>query len=530
MNDVVNLVEKALNDTRPIIRIVAGELAEITRQAERAILGLPIYQRDKFLVRPVVEEVSAADDCTTKITLLARLEPTYLRLILSEAVRWERYDRRKKAWVQTDPPKEIALGILARFGDWQFSTVTGVLTTPTLRPDGTILSEPGYDPATRLYLADPPAMPDIAKHPTRDDALAALALLYALLVEFPFTDKPSRSVALSALITAVARGGFMAAPLHASRSPEAGSGKSYLMDTVSAIAIGRACPVLAAGRNEEETEKRLGAVLLAGQPLICIDNVNGELGGDALCQAVERPIVQIRILGLSECLTIEPRSTLFLATGNNLTLSGDLTRRAITATLDPHMEQPETRTFERNPVKEVLADRGRYVAAALTICRAYTVAGRPGALPQLASFEGWSDTVRSALTWLDCADPVETLNAARAQDPRRAELREVLTAWSAAVGTGPGGAKTATQLIKLAESRESSTSGDYADGYSTDWAHPELREALLTVAGHNARIPSRAFGNWLRANKGKIADSLRLTNTADQHGHAARWWLEPISR
>ena len=345
MSDVVNLVETALNDTRPVIRIVAGELAETTRQAERAILDLPIYQRDKFLVRPVVEEVSAADDRTTKIALLARLESAYLRLILSEAVRWERYDRRKKAWVQTDPPKDIALGILTRFGDWQFSTVTGVLTTPTLRPDGTILSEPGYDPATRLYLADPPSMPDIAKQPSRDDALIALALLDGLLAEFPFTDKPSRSVALSALITAVARGGFMAAPLHASRSPEAGSGKSYLMDTVAAIAIGRACPVLAAGRNEEETEKRLGAVLLAGQPLICIDNVNGELGGDALCQAVERPIVQIRILGLSECPTIEPRSTLLLATGNNLTLSGDLTRRAITATLDPHMEQPETRTF-----------------------------------------------------------------------------------------------------------------------------------------------------------------------------------------
>jgi putative DNA primase/helicase len=39
-------------------------------------------------------------------------------------------------------------------------------------------------------------------------------------------------------------------------------------------------PVMAAGRTEEETEKRLGAALLAGQPIINIDNVNGELGGD----------------------------------------------------------------------------------------------------------------------------------------------------------------------------------------------------------------------------------------------------------
>ena len=62
---------------------------------------------------------------------------------------------------------------------------------------------------------------------------------------------------------------------------------------------------MAAGRNEEETEKRLGAALLAGQPIINIDNVNGDLGGDALCQIVERPVVEIRILGKSELARIE---------------------------------------------------------------------------------------------------------------------------------------------------------------------------------------------------------------------------------
>ena len=122
------------------------------------------------------------------------------------------------------------------------------------------------------------------------------------------------------------------------------------------------------------------------------------------------------------------------------------------------------------------------------------------------------------------------MNAARAEDPRRAELREVLTALKAAIGTGPGSATTAAQIIKLAESKETSTGSDYADGYSTDWARPELHEALLAVAGHNGRIASRTLGNWLRANKGKIADGLRLTNAADQHGHAARWWLETILR
>ncbi len=75
------------------------------------------------------------------------------------------------------------------------------------------------------------------------------------------------------------------------------------------------------------------------------------------------------------------------------------------------MERPEERIFTGNPVATVQADRGRYVAAALTIARAYAAASRPNPAPRLASFEAWSDTIRSALIWLGCADPVETSTA-----------------------------------------------------------------------------------------------------------------------
>jgi hypothetical protein len=114
-------------------------------------------------------------------------------------------------------------------------------------------------------------------------------------------------------------------------------------------------PVMAAGANEEELEKRLGAALLAGQPLICIDNVNGELKGDALCQTIERPLVEIRILGKSERVRIEARATTTFCTGNNIAIVGDLCRRVTTITLDPMMESPETREFNNSPV----ASRGR---------------------------------------------------------------------------------------------------------------------------------------------------------------------------
>src|SRR3712207_4420673 len=105
-------------------------------------------------------------------------------------------------------------------------------------------------------------------------------------------------IALSGLITAVVRGGLPVAPLHAFRASTPGTGKSLLVDVAATIATGRPCPVIAAGKDAEETEKRLGALLRDGVPIISIDNVEGELGGDMLCQVTERPLVRVRILGL----------------------------------------------------------------------------------------------------------------------------------------------------------------------------------------------------------------------------------------
>ena len=109
MNDIMKLVEKT--NSRPTIRIVAGQLAETTRKAERSIVGRSIYQRGAVLVLPVVEDVSATDGRTTKIAQLTQLGAPYLRLVLSDAARWERFNIRKNDWAETDPPANIATGI-----------------------------------------------------------------------------------------------------------------------------------------------------------------------------------------------------------------------------------------------------------------------------------------------------------------------------------------------------------------------------------------------------------------------------------
>jgi hypothetical protein len=274
-------------------------------------------------------------------------------------------------------------------------------------------------------------------------------------------------------------------------------------------------PVMAAGRSEEETEKRVGAAMMTGQALISIDNVNGELGGDFLGQAVERPSVQVRILGKSEQIQIEPRGTTFFATGNNIRILGDMNRRIVISTMDPRVERPELREFNGDPFMKVTTERGKYIAAALTIGHAYALAGRPGMAKRLASFEGWSDCVRSALIWLDEADPVGSMEFARQDDPDRETLSAMLTAWADVLGVGYRYKRTLADVIAISE--EKST------GITPLW--PDLHDAIEAACGGRRNTSTlHGLGFWMRGKQNRIVDGLKLMH--EKRGKAKHWWIE----
>ena len=524
------------NTGLPLIRVKAGELHITTTEAEDALINsrLPIYQRGDGLVQPVTREVPASRGRMTLGASLGEMNVHSTIDLLCATAEWERYDARAEDWVRINPPVQVAQILLSRQGRWKLPKVVGIITTPTLRPDGTILTEPGYDTATRLYHAADPSLvlhPSV-RNPTRKAAEGALSALEMLLADFPFAKmtRPghpaldvAKAVALSALITPIVRGAMTVAPLHAINAHAPGSGKSYLIDVVSMISTGRPCPVITAAPDETETEKRIAGLLLAGYPVVSIDNCNGELGGDLLCQAIERPIVRIRRLGASDIVEIDSCVTMF-ATGNNLRVRGDMVRRSLIAELDAQVERPELRQFAADPVATVQADRAWYVSACLIIARAYIEAGRPGKLPPIASFEGWSDLVRSALVWLGCADPALSMECARDDDPELGDLREMIDAWHVAFGTD---ATTCRAAIDVAMQRFAPTDGDgdpVSFGSGGNLRHPALADILIRVAGVRGVIDPARLGRWLLAREGRMLGTERFKRDGVTHG-AMRWRL-----
>jgi hypothetical protein len=499
----------------PVIRLTT-DLTASAEAAERAMLGagLPVYRRGALLVRPLILDAHTFGGNRAKTVGLVTLPTIVLRGYMGQAASFEKFDGRSKDWTACKPPTDVAEFILGRSGHWPFPEIRGVLAAPSMRPDGSILSQPGFDAATGMYLIDPPPMPDIAENPTHQNATEALELLDSLLDSFPWQgDDDSRAVGLSMLISPLMRACLPAVPMHCVSAPSPGTGKSFLCDLAAALATGFACVVMAAGKDEEELEKRLSAAVLDGMPVIAIDNVSRSLGGDFLCQVLDRPLVKVRILGKSEGPKLEPRLILF-ATGNNLTLVGDIGRRAVIAHLDAACESPHLRQFADNPLARVIRDRGSYIAAALTLCRAFRLSGdQPEA--QLASFEQWNDTVRSAIRWAGGGDAVRTMATIAENDPARERHAAVLAAWERVFGTDE---------VSVAEIVKRATERDQVGGVQ----EPGLHDALMEVAASKGgSLDNRRLGYWMRQHRDKVLNGRALRRSATtRHDTLTRWYLQ----
>jgi putative DNA primase/helicase len=312
-----------------------------------------------------------------------------------------------------------------------------------------------------------------------------------------------RAVALSLLLTAIARPVLPAAPMHCVDAPEPGSGKSLLIDVASILASGGPASVMDFGRDAVEAGKRLDAMMLAGDPMIAIDNVEAPLEGAVLCQMLSQMARRIRVMGTYQVVTV-PCVQLITATGCNLTLRGDIVRRAIICRLDAKTDRPELRAIDQDLIAEVRERRREIVGDLITMLLAYQRAEHPNTgVSPLGGFGSWSRMVRQALIWAGEVDPCQSMDRIRGDDPSRQNLALVLRTWHAAFGNK---AVTAAEAVERA-------GGD-----------ANLREALAAVCIKPGVLDASALGYWLRAHRDKRSGRLVLrAGQDDGHRKVARW-------
>ncbi len=395
--------------------------------------------------------------------------------------------------------------------------MTGTTHTPVLRPDGSVLMTPGYDPATGLVYLPPAGLTiNVPDKPTARQVKDAIELLEDLISEFPWVSEADRINFLGGwlspvMMPVIAEPG----PMLLINAPMMGSGKTYLADILDATHGAVKRPPLV--RDDTELSKRIVAVLdKTTAPVVVFDNCAEPIGSPVLAAVLTSNKLSERILGKSEDAELSTRR-LWVATGNNITLAGDMARRGLWASIDPRMPQPWTRTgYKYNtPAGHVRRNRGDYLSAILTLARAWALAGMPQNSGRTDSAAQWFGVTTGVLQVAGLTEIVgNTREDQEVEGVEDDELGGLLAALRDEFGA---------ERFKAGDAARSCIKP--GGGYS-DLGHAlpiELHDKLREVGWLPDAI-SKSLGRYFQRNKGRwTANGFCLVLASDDRKNGHQW-------
>jgi hypothetical protein len=517
------------DDDRPEVKI-RKDVRETSTDAIKALSGDgEIYQRGGLLVRVIAPAgIPGAPPPPPEIR---GVERATLLEHLSSCARWIRFDG--KAWVPTQVPDPVVSAVLAR-GQWEgVRPLLGVVTAPTLRPDGSVVQSPGYDEATGLIYRPAISFVEVPESPSLEEARGAAEALLDLVCDFPFATEADRSAWLAGVLTVVGRSAITGpCPLFAIDGTTRGAGKSKLVDVAVRLACGHDAERSTLSANDEELRKQITGLLLSGSPCVLIDNVRsgGKLGGPAFDAVLTSTTWKERLLGQKDFLSL-PARAVWWATGNNLQLAGDLSRRALRIRLASPLDNPEERTEFRHPdlLAHVSKLRKFLVAQALIILRAHAIAGRPQLdVKAWGSFEEWSRIIAAAIRWIGHASPLEArASADETLDEERMQAGAVIAGLADLVKSY-GRALTAKEIVSFLYPRHGYRDDDEDAPPDPYPSYAGAREALEAATYAKSTPVARDVGKFLQKSRGRVVDGRAIASKLDSHAKVQRWHVVDV--
>jgi hypothetical protein len=380
----------------PEIDVARRQLRDVSDDALDAIESANNPPR-VFLQGSVLVRLDVAAD-SGRVTLRP-LVGKVLRHHLSRVASWFQGGR------PTAPPYSVVSDIEARVDFLDLPVLDAVVTSPVATPGAGLITRPGYHRQARLWYQpdDGLAVPAVPDAPTDAEVRDARRLIEGeLLADFPFVEACDRAVAWAALVLPFVRPMIDGpTPLHLIAAPSRGTGKTLLAQALMAPALGRRdLEPMTVDCEEAETRKRLTSCLRNSPTAVLMDNLGQgrRLESSSLASVLTGTSWQDRLLG-SSVMRSMPVRCVWLATGNNPSLSDELARRTLRCRLDTATARPHMRTGFKHP--ELLAwareNRPALLQAVLTLVRAWLAAGRPGADVWLGGYDSWCRVVGGLL-------------------------------------------------------------------------------------------------------------------------------------
>lgn len=276
-----------------------------------------------------------------------------------------------------------------------------IVRGPVLAPDrSSLVSKRGWDSNSGLCVSMDDLPLSFPASPSEADVAHARRLLIEeLLADFQFADDDGASLAnaialmLSPIVRPAIEGPM---PLELVEASVEGTGKTLLAKLTKVPAIGDAISVLPLPDGESERQKVVLAELLRSQPAVLWDNVC-EIDSSTIALLHTAREYSGRILGRSQMASL-PNLPIWMATGNNVQLSPEISRRTVTVRLQARQERPSDRAAFRHPLPRwAFEKRAVLLDALLTLVQRWITRGRPKGKETFGSFEAYAEVMGGIL-------------------------------------------------------------------------------------------------------------------------------------
>jgi hypothetical protein len=486
----------------PDVYVTGGLLAHLTRVSgdpESAPAGAPL---------PVRADVMTP---ATLALLLARHTLTYRNREVEDED-----GAKSKQKVEATPGGRVLSAVLAARYWPSVRPLYGIVGAPVLRPDGSLLQRAGYDDATGLYLAPKVAVPHVPDKPSPDEVAEARSFITdKLLLNFPFVSPADKANHIGLLVASILRPYLQTlTPYGLISATTQSSGKTLLAEIIGHT-FGYKTLIWRRG-DDAEVQKAITAALREPAAVLLWDNLpEGSVVDSAVLAAlITMPTWSDRLLGTSSNFEA-PNNRLWLATGNNIRLGGDMATRTVLIRLDPNDPHPEERDqseFGIPKLNEWLREPGNRITVLrhlLVLVADWVANDAPRSGHQMRQFTSWAQATGGFLDHHGIPGFLGNLADVRDADEGDAEWTAFLGRWFEMFKS------TRTSAAALRRSADPALS----NGEPID----EWRGAFLT--DDNGRLPStKSLGRWLTGHIGRWHGGQFVLRSEVDKATKSRWY------
>jgi hypothetical protein len=526
---------KAGEPARPKVKIGSGPatIRAVARLIDRRQLP-GVYVSDGQIVH--VEEVSGAaaaaaadEDSPLPVAASPVTAPGLARLLAEHTFTYQIKTRKdgegqqQEYEAETTPSAQSLAAALARKTWAELSPLHGIVGAPVLRPDGSLLQEPGYDPATGLYLASKIPLDPVPAQPGRQQVEAARRFLFEkFLHDFPWVGEADLANYTGVLATPILRRYIRTLiPFVVFTATMPSSGKTILTSGPGMLYGQR---VLTWSDDDAELRKVITSVLADPVGTIIFDNLaeGTVINSPVLARLITDRTWADRLLGGNKT-AVHANDRLWAATGNNLRLGGDMATRTVLVCLDPNMPHPEERTGFAIPGLDdwILrpANQRKVLWSLLVLVVDWTRQGAPRQTGvTMRQFTPWAEAVGGFLAHHGVKGFLGNVEDVRGIDEEDAMWTAFLAKWHQLQGEdmlGEADWKT-THELRLA--------ADIPLGLTDPW------EGLF-LTDDRGRLPSEvSLGKRLTGQINRFHGSFVLRSKYDQHNKVRTWHVEEFGK